>query len=45
MQRGLPTIYISVSSMKNITPQLLPYITPSMQYKLIKKFKKNNISK
>jgi heme/copper-type cytochrome/quinol oxidase subunit 1 len=34
MQRGLPVIYISRKSVKNLTPLLLPYVIPTMQYKL-----------
>jgi uncharacterized protein (UPF0333 family) len=37
MQRNQPTIYISVKSMKKISPELLPYIIPSMRYKVFVK--------
>jgi len=34
MQRGQPTIYISVDSMRKLQPHILPYMHPSMLYKL-----------
>ena len=34
MQRGLPTIYLSSKSVKILTPLLLPFMIPSMYYKL-----------
>lgn len=34
LQRGLPTIYISVGSMHKLTPLLVPHMVPSMMYKL-----------
>ena len=34
MQRGLPTIYIYSKSVKKLTPLLLPFMVPSMYYKL-----------
>lgn len=34
MQRNQPTIYIKTRSMEKIKPNLLPYIFPSMRYKL-----------
>jgi hypothetical protein len=34
MQRGLPVIYISARSIKNLRPLLLPYFPNSMVYKL-----------
>jgi hypothetical protein len=36
MQRNKPTIYISsaAKSMQKLIPKILPYIIPSMQYKL-----------
>jgi heme/copper-type cytochrome/quinol oxidase subunit 1 len=38
-QRGLPVIYISSSSMRQLFPQLLPHMTPGMMYKLTGKKK------
>lgn len=34
MQRNLPTIYISSTSMQNLIPHILPFICESMKYKL-----------
>jgi hypothetical protein len=34
MQRNQPTIYISSKSMKKLQPLILPYMCPSMKYKL-----------
>jgi hypothetical protein len=34
MQRNQPTIYIKSKSIKKIKPNLLPYIFPSMKYKI-----------
>jgi len=34
MQINQPTIYISSKSIKEIQPKILPYICPSMRYKL-----------
>jgi len=34
MQRGLPIIYISGKSMRKLSPNIMPFIIPSMQYKL-----------
>lgn len=34
MQRGLPVIYISTASMRKLYPFILPYMLPSMLYKL-----------
>jgi hypothetical protein len=34
LQRGLPTIYISVASIRKLTPLLVPHMVPSMMYKL-----------
>lgn len=33
-ERGLPVIYIRVSSVRKLVPFVLPYFTPSMYYKL-----------
>jgi hypothetical protein len=34
MQRGLPVIYITGKSMRRIKTQIMPFIIPSMSYKL-----------
>jgi hypothetical protein len=34
MQRNQPTIYIKSKSIKKIKPKILPYIFPSMRYKI-----------
>ncbi len=34
LQRGKPTIYIRAASVRKLTPLLLPYMVPSMYYKL-----------
>ena len=39
IQKNKPVIYISAKSMKKLAPKLLPYLTPSMHYKLIGKLK------
>ena len=34
MQRNLPVIYIAGKSMRKLKPKVMPYILPSMVYKL-----------
>jgi hypothetical protein len=42
MQRNQPTIYINSKSMKKLRPFILPYMCPSMVYKLYTDFNSNS---
>ena len=42
LQRGLPVIYITKTSMKLLHPHIIGFIIPSMKYKLDSKLKINN---